>query len=387
MQSGPRELVTPFRPIPLDVPEGMKPNEFFNSTENLNDLVHNNGLLQNPEGLLLYRKALGHSNIFDASIIYNTSQSILDPLGRPVRRTQVPEPVKNVWNRMNQIIIEFMLEKYPDPDAHLILAGEASLDATWPLTSPGVPSIRMLHNHFIVFDKAEIAAAPIADASNPNLTDGGQHSLFQAHMRDVYRAFFDGLDLKILKPCESGSCRLALTGYPQGLPSWKIEGGAVALKDVRFWKEYDTILKGFIDFYRTFFTQVSTRNAPLPRDINFPELVEAKLQFDNDFLKAAKMVRDRCIKDAKYANAIRWQPAFKQLIYRNDAGDLIVTISQNSIGNAITELLGVVVNRRPDAEAYGRAEPALIERLLEVRRRLVEADLGTGIATPHWGAT
>ncbi len=145
--SGPREIVTPFRPIPLDVPEGMKPNEFFNSTENLNDLVHNNGLLQNPEGLLLYRKALGHSNEFDTSIIYNTSQTILDPLGRPVRRTQVPEHVKNVWNRMNQVIIEYMLERYPDPDATLVLAGEASLDATWPLTSPGVPSIRMLHNH------------------------------------------------------------------------------------------------------------------------------------------------------------------------------------------------------------------------------------------------
>jgi hypothetical protein len=98
------------------------------------------------------------------------------------------------------------------------------------------------------------------------------------------------------------------------------------------------------------------------------------------------MVRERCITDAKYANAIRWQPAFKQLIYRNDEGRLIVTISQNSIGNAITELLGVVVSRKPDAEAYGRAEPALIERLLEVRRRLVEADLGEGIATPGWAA-
>ena len=32
MQSGPREIVTPFRPIPLDVPEAMAPNEFFNST-------------------------------------------------------------------------------------------------------------------------------------------------------------------------------------------------------------------------------------------------------------------------------------------------------------------------------------------------------------------
>jgi hypothetical protein len=386
MQSGPREILTPFRPIPLAVPEGMKPNEFFNSAENLADLVQNNGLLKNPEGLLLYRKALGHSNEFDCSIIYDTSQRILDPLGRPVRRTQVPEPVKKVWNRMNQIIIDYMLERYPDPARHLVLAGEASLDATWPLTSPGVPSIRMLHNHFIVFDQAELSAAPPAEADNPNLTDGGQHSLFQAHMRDVYRDFFDGLDLRLLRPGDEASCRIALTGYPQGLPSWEIQGGAAALKEVRFWHEYDTILKGFIDFYRSFFSQVSTRNAPLPGDIHFPDLVENRLLFNNDFLKTAKMVRDRCIGDARYANAIRWQPAFKQLIYRNDAGRLVVTISQNSIGNAITEMLGVVVKRVPDAAAYACAEPALIARLLEVRRRLVEADLGEGIATPYWEA-
>jgi hypothetical protein len=386
MPTGPREIVTPYRPIPLTVPEGMKPNEFFNSTENLADLVHNNGLLQNAEGLLLYRKALGHSNVFDASIIYNTSQRILDPLGRPVRRTQVPTTVRNVWSRMNQIIVEYMLERYPDPAAHLVLAGEASLDATWPLTSPGVPSIRMLHNHFIVFDKAQIAAAPLADSSNPNLTDGGQHSLFQAHMREVYRAFFDELDLEILQPCQRGSCRLALTGYPQGLPSWEVVGGVKMLREVRFWQEYDIILQGFLDFYRSFFSQVSTRNAPMLPDLHFPQLVEEKLLFDNDFLKTAKMVRDRCVKDAKYANAIRWQPAFKQLIYRNDEGRLIVTISQNSIGNAITELLGVVVNRKPDAEAYGAAEPALIAQLLEVRQRLVEADLGEGIATAQWAA-
>jgi hypothetical protein len=386
MQIGPREIVTPYRPIPLAVPEGMAANEFFNSAENLNDLVHNNGLLQNPEGLLLYRKALGHSNEFDTSIIYNTSQDILDPLGRPVRRSQVPEPVKNVWNRMNQVIIGYMLERYPDPERHLVLAGEASLDATWPLTSPGVPSIRMLHNHFMVFDKFALRDTPLADANNPNLTDGGQHSLFQAYMRDVYRAFFDGLDLQVLRPCQEGSCRIALTGYPQGLPSWEVPDGIAALKEVRFWKEYDVILKGFIDFYRSFFSQVSTRNAPLPRDIYFPELVENKLQFNNDFLKTAKMVRDRCIHDARYANAIRWQPAFKQLIYRNDEGRLIVTISQNSIGNAITELLGVVVKRTADADAYGCAEPALLAQLLEVRRRLVEADLGTGIATAQWGS-
>ena len=386
MLSGPRKIITPFRPIPLEVPEGMAPNEFFNSTENLNDLVNNNGLLKNPENLLLYRKALGHSNLFDTSIIYNTSQTILDPLGRPVRRTQVPDEVKHVWNRMNQVILEFMLETFPDPAETLLLAGEASLDATWPLTSPGVPSIRMLHNHFIAFDMEQLRNAKMADADNPNLTDGGQHSLFQAHMRDVYRAFFERLDLQILQPAHDSTCRIELTGYPQGLPAWEVTGGADSLREVRFWKEYDIILKGFIDFYRTFFTQVSTRNAPMPKRVFFPELVEEKLLFNNDFLKAAKMVRDRCIVDARYANGLRWQPAFKQLIYRNDEGKLIVTISQNSIGNAITELLGVVVSREPNAQAYEAAEPALIEKLLEVRSRMIEADLGEGIKTPYWEA-
>ena len=385
---GPREIVVPFRPIPLDVPQGMAPNEFFNSAENLADLVHNNGLLVNPEGLLVYRKALGHSGEFDASIIYNTSQLILDPLGRPVRRTQVPEAVKHVWNRMNQIMIEFMCEEYPDPARHLVLAGEASLDATWPLTSPGVPSIRMLHNHFIVFPMADLEKAPLAEAANPNLTDGGQHSLFQSYMRGVYRDFFDrALRLEILKPLPVDQSRLALTGYPQGLPAWEISGGVEALKSVRFWREYDLILMGFIDFYRTFFSQVSTRNAPMLKDVYFPEHVEAMLLFNNEFLAAAKKVRERCIVDARYANAIRWQPAFKQLIYRTESGRLVVTISQNSIGNAITELLGVVVKRVPDAEGYARFEKLLLERLLRVRTRLIEADLGSGIATGAWPAS
>jgi hypothetical protein len=67
MSIGPREISVPIRPIPLDVPEGMKPNEFFNSPENLADLTNNKGLLTNAEDLLLYRKALGHSNEFDRS--------------------------------------------------------------------------------------------------------------------------------------------------------------------------------------------------------------------------------------------------------------------------------------------------------------------------------
>jgi len=386
MTTGPRQIITPFRPIPLDVPEGMAANEFFNSTENLNDLTNNNGLLENPEGLLLYRKALGHSNVFDTSIIYNTSKSVLNPLGRPVRRTQVPAHVKHDWNRMNQILIEYMLEKFPNPDEHLVLAGEASLDATWPLTSPGVPSIRMLHNHFIVFDKNQLRNAEHADTANPNLTDGGQHSLFQSYMRDVYRDFLSVLDLEILVPVNSKESMIELTGYPQGLPSWKIQGGVESLKNIRFWNEYDEVLKGFIDFYRAFFSQVSSRNSPVPKDAYYSGQVESILLFNNDFLGAAKKVREQCIKDPKYSNSIRWQPAFKQLIYRNDQGELIVTISQNSIGNAITELLGVVVKRVPDASAYEGHEKALIEKLLEVRERLIDADLGKGIATEHWGA-
>lgn len=384
MSIGPREISVPFRPIPLDVPEGMKPNEFFNSPENLADLAHNNGLLTNDEDLLLYRKALGHSNEFDCSIIYNTSKSVLNPLGRPVRRTQVPENVLNVWNRMNQITIGFMLEHYPDPDKHLLLCGEASLDATWPITSPGVPSIRMLHNHFIAFDKSELKAAKLADSSNPNLTDGGQHSLFATYMQDVYTDFLASLDLEILQPISPKASSLKLTGYPQGLPSWEVIGGIDSLKNIRFWEEYDNILKGFLDFYRTFFAQVSSRNSGVPENAYFGKEIEKTLLFNNCFLSAAKKVRDKCINDARYASNIRWQPAFKQLIYRNDEGKLIVTISQNSIGNAITELLGVVVNRTPNAEAYEKSEGALIDKLLKLRSRLVEADLGRGIKTQYW---
>ncbi len=384
MTIGPREIDVPFRPIPLDVPEGMKHNEFFNSPENLKDLTENNGLLTNEQDLLLYRKALGHSNEFDCSIIYNTSQSVLNPLGRAVRRTQLPNDIKKVWNRMNQIIFSFMLEQYPDPKKHLVLSGEASLDATWPITSAGVPSIRMLHNHFIVFNKEDLKNAKLADTKNPNLTDGGQHSLFAAYMQDVYIEFLSTLDLKILKPITGDASNLALTGYPQGLPSWEVIDGIDSLKNIDFWQEYDKVLKGFLDFYRTFFNQVSSRNSGVPKNAYFPKEIEKTLLFNNCFLSAAKKVRDKCIDDAKYASSIRWQPAFKQLIYRNDEGKLIVTISQNSIGNAITELLGVVVNRIPDAQAYEKAEPALLEKLLKLRSRLIEADLGHGIKTRHW---
>jgi hypothetical protein len=133
---------------------------------------------------------------------------------------------------------------------------------------------------------------------------------------------------------------------------------------------------GFLDFYRSFFSQVSSRNADLLPDLYFPAAAERVLLGDNAFMGTARMIRERCIGEPAYANAIRWEPAFKQLIYRGDDGRLFVTISQNSIGNAITELLGVVVKRVPDADAYALLEPALMEHLFRVGERLVAADLG-----------
>jgi hypothetical protein len=209
-------------------------------------------------------------------------------------------------------------------------------------------------------------------------------------MREVYRHFFAGLDLRILRPCTEGASRIALTGYPQGLPSWEIwgaDGGAAALKEVRFWQEYDILLQGFIDFYRAFFSQVSTRNAPCRRTSTFRNWSRNACCPTTISSRRPRWCASAASPTPATPTAIRWQPAFKQLIYRNDDGRLVVTISQNSIGNAITELLGVVVKRIPDAEAYARAEPALIAQLLEVRRRLVEADLGEGIATPYWAAS
>jgi len=68
---------------------------------------------------------------------------------------------------MTRVILEYMLEKYPDPDEHFVFCGEASLDATWPLNKLGVPSIRMIHNHFMVFENKMIRQAPLADKKIP----------------------------------------------------------------------------------------------------------------------------------------------------------------------------------------------------------------------------
>ncbi|WP_321494040.1 hypothetical protein [uncultured Desulfobacter sp.] len=236
----------------------------------------------------------------------------------------------------------------------------------------------------MAFENETISKASLADKNNPDLTDSDHNGLFLKYLSGVYLKFFDVLDLEVLNPIPPIECRLKLTGYPQGLPSWEVKGGIEALSSGRFWHKYDLVLKGFLDFYRTFFTLVSSGSTKVQKDAAFPDRIEDILLFSDQFHQAARMIRLQVIHDPMFANEIRWQPAYKQLLYRDDVGRLIVTISQNSVGNAITELLWLVVRRIPDAQAYSQAEPALVRQLLEVRDRLVDYNLGDPIATPSW---
>ncbi|MBM9614674.1 hypothetical protein JWJ90_10285 [Desulfobulbus rhabdoformis] len=382
--SYPRSILTPHRPLPLDIPAGVAPTEFFNSPCNLRHLTRENGLLRSDEGFLLYRKAIGHSNLFDTSIIFDTSSKVLDPMGRPVRRDQLSREESLTFSRMTNVVFQYMLERYPDPKEHLVFCGEASLDATWPINKPGVPSIRMIHNHFMVFEQALLAKSAPASKDDPNLTDGGQNGLFLSYLSEVYLRFFDVLDLKVLRPVSSDACKLILTGYPQGLPSWEVVGGAEQLAKGQFWKEYDMVLRGFLEFYHTFFTLVASGDTKIPATAVYADQIEDILLYSDQFHQAARILRLQIIEDPMIANEIRWQPAYKQLLYRDDAGRLIVTISQNSVGNAITELLGIVVQRVADESAYAQIEERLVTQLLELRTRLVTYGLGEAIATPSW---
>jgi hypothetical protein len=380
----PREITVPHRKIPLEIPEGVTATEFFNSPCNLRHLARENGLLKNDQGFLLYRKAIGHSNLFDTSIILDTSQRILDPLGRPVRRDQLLKQEALIFSRMTQVVFQYMQDSFPDPEKHLIFCGEASLDATWPLAKPGVPSIRMIHNHFIAYENEELLKSPEASHDDPNLTDSGHHGLFLEYLSGVYMRFLEILDLKVLKPLSAEDTRLGLTGYPQGLPSWEVMGGVEALNHGRFWKEYDMILRGFLDFYRTLFAIVSSNDTRVPDQAFYPDQISDVLLFSNEFHKAARILRLQVIEDPLFANEIRWRPAYKQLLYRDERGRLIVTISQNSVGNAITELLGIVVKRVADERAYAKAEEKLVSRLLKLRHSLIVNDLGEAISTKAW---
>ena len=143
-------------------------------------------------------------------------------------------------------------------------------------------------------------------------------------------------------------------------------------------------MRGFLDFYRTFFSLVATGEERVPDNANFPHQIDDVLLGNSRFLRVARDLRERVIQDPQFANEIRWRPAYKQILFRDDQGRLIVTISQNSVGNAITELLGIVVKRQVDSAAYAAVEEGLVSRLLEVRERLLAANLGEAIAAPCW---
>lgn len=384
IKPGPREIVTPRPALSLPIPEGMPRNVFFNSAANLHNLATENGLLRTSEDWLLFRKTVGHSSEFDACIILDKSRHILNPLGRPVRRDQLTDGQRDEWLTLAGTMLDYLVETYPDPDRHLILTGEAALDPTWPLSRRGVPSIRMLHSHFMVFPLADIAAAPLTDPQNPNLTDSGHHGLFLKHLSKVYRHFFKTIDLKLLTPMDDDDGMLSVTGYPKGLPSWHVGDGFHAIPTKQFWHEYELVLRGFLDFYRAFFSLVSTGEPTIPQNLNNEAAVKTHLLASSQFRETAQMIRERIIADPVFANEIRWQPAYKQVLYRDENGRWIVAISQNSVGNAITELLGIVVNRLEDPIAYAKNAPALTARLLEVRQRMLATGIGTAIATKHW---
>jgi hypothetical protein len=257
---GPREIVTPFRPIPLDVPEGMKPNEFFNSTENLNDLVRTTACWSTrraccctarPSGIPAPSTAPSSTTPPSASSTRSAGRCAAPRCRSATRRLEPDEPDHH---RLHARTV-------PGPGAAPGAGrrGEPGrhLAADLPRRAQHPHAAQPLHG----VPDGELRAAPLADPDNPNLTDGGQNSLFQAHMRDVYRAFFDRpWTWRYCAPVARDTSALALTGYPPRAALLGDRRRRRALSDIRFWRS-TTPSWGFLDFYRSFFSQVSTRNA------------------------------------------------------------------------------------------------------------------------------
>lgn len=89
------------------------------------------------------------------------------------------------------------------------------------------------------------------------------------------------------------------------------------------------------DYQGQRFGLVSSEDAKIQQSAMFPDQIENILLYSDYFHEAARIIRLQVMEDPAFANEIRWQPAYKQFIYRDGDGRLIVTISQNSVGNAI----------------------------------------------------
>ena len=83
----------------------------------------------------------------------------------------------------------------------------------------------------MLFNKDLLRDAKFADEDDPNLTDGGQHSLFQSYMRDAYSDFFASLDFNILMQGESNKRDL--------LQSFVNTKNSVLLGTMSFWEGVD----------------------------------------------------------------------------------------------------------------------------------------------------
>ena len=112
---------------------------------------------------------------------------------------------------------------------------------------------------------------------------------------EAYGKFLEVLDLQILKLLPTEAASLNLTGYPQGLPCWEVVGGAERLKDQYFWYEYEQVLRGFLDFYRTFFSMVATGETRVPDNSNFGNQIDDVLLGNQRFVRVARDLREKVI--------------------------------------------------------------------------------------------
>lgn len=387
MEIWPRQIITPKPKFSLDL-KWVNPNLLFNSKQNLENLRNENWVLEmilGNDALVLYRKLVWHSWLFDSSIIYDTSSSIRNPLARPVRRDELEKWVINNLSRMSSVILEYLTDKYSNPEEFLILYWEASLANTWPLKEKWVPSIRMIHNHLMVFENNMLKNARIAE-NNENLTDWNNNFLF-THLIEVYKNFFEKIQsFDILEPIENWDAKFWITWFPHWLPSWRVKWWTDQIKNLKFWQEYDQILKWFLDFYRTFFWLVSNPWYKIWKNILFPNQVENELLYNNDFHAIAKEIRDKVDGSYEFGSSIRWDPAYKQVLFRNEKWEWIVTISQNSIWNAITELLWICVDRVEKPKQYAELEPRLVQQLLQISKRLERVGLWKQVNTEKWAS-
>ena len=67
-----------------------------------------------------------------------------------------------------------------------------------------------------------------------------------------------------------------------------------------FWYEFEQVLRGFLDFYRTFFSLVATGDERIPKEANFPNQISDVLLSNSQFLRVARDLREQVIQDPQF---------------------------------------------------------------------------------------